>query len=82
VDKQGNVLRSRLKVQYAIPESRLKPFLAMEVFTWDEWKKTRHYVGTTCSINKHFEIEGYYVYYTFANKPDEHVLGIGLNMEI
>ena len=82
MDEQGNVLRSRLKVQYAIPESRLKPFLAMEVFTWDEWKKTRHYVGTTYSINKHFEIEGYYVYYTFADKPAEHVLGIGLNIAI
>lgn len=82
VDEQGNVLRSRLKVQYAIPESRLRPFLAMEVFTWDEWKKTRHYVGTTYTINEHFEIESYYVYYTFAGKPAEHVLGIGLNIAI
>lgn len=79
---QGNVLRSRLKVQYAIPYSRFKPYLAMEVFTWDVWKKTRHYVGTTYTINKHFEIEGYYIYYTFAGMPSEHVLGIGLNIEI
>lgn len=82
VGKHSNVLRSRLKVQYFIPESRFKPFLAMEVFTWDEWKKTRHYIGTTCIINKHFELEGYYVYYTFADKPAEHVLGIGLNITI
>ena len=82
VNEQGNVLRSRLKVQYAIPETRFKPYLAIEVFTWDVWKKTRHYVGTTYKINKNFEIEGYYIYYTFASMPAEHVLGIGLNVEI
>jgi hypothetical protein len=26
-------------------------------------------------------LEGYYLYYTFAGSPAEHVLGIGLNME-
>ena len=82
INKQGNVLRSRLKVQYAIPDSRFKPYMAMEVFTWDKWKKTRHYVGSTYTINNTFEIEGYYVYYTFEKEPAEHVLGIGLNIEI
>lgn len=81
-NEQGNVIRSRLKVQYAIPDTRFKPYLAVEVFTWNVWKKTRHYVGTTYKINKAFEIEGYYIYYAFAGKPAEHVLGIGLNIEI
>lgn len=79
--KHGNVLRSRLKAQYSIPDSRFSPYLAVEVFTWDVWKKTRHYVATTYTINEHFELEGYYLYYTFAGSPAEHVLGIGLNME-
>ena len=82
--KQGNLsilLRSRIKAQYAIPNSRFSPYLAVEVFTWDVWKKTRHYVATTYKINDHFELEGYYLYYTFANAPAEHVLGVGLNME-
>ncbi|MCQ2187404.1 MAG: DUF2490 domain-containing protein [Bacteroidales bacterium] len=80
--EQGDVLRSRLKVQYAIPETRFKPYLAMEVFTWgDTWKKTRHYVATTYDFDEHFQIEGYYLYYTFAGLPAEHVLGIGLNMD-
>lgn len=79
--KHNNVLRSRLKVQYSISNSRFSPYLAIEVFTWDIWKKTRHYVATTYKINNHFEIEGYYLYYTFANASAEHVLGIGLNME-
>lgn len=82
INEQGNVLRSRLKAQYAIPDSRFKPYLAVEVFTWDKWKKTRHYVGSTYSINKYFEIEGYYIYYTFDGKPAEHVIGIGVNIEI
>lgn len=82
IGEQGDVLRSRLKTQYSIPNSRFKPYLAVEVFTWDKWKKTRHYVGTTYNINNHFEIEGYYIYYTFDGKPAEHVLGIGLNIEI
>lgn len=82
VHEQGDVIRSRLKVQYTIPNTRFKPYLAIEVFTWDVWKKTRHYLGTTYKINKYFEFEGYYIYYTFAGKPAEHVLGIGLNIEI
>ena len=81
ISKHSNVLRSRLKAQYDIPNSRFSPYLAMEVFTWNVWKKTRHYVATTYEINEHFELEGYYLYYTFASAPAEHVLGIGLNME-
>lgn len=82
IGEYGNVIRSRLKAQYTIPESHFKPYLAIEVFTWDKWKKTRHYVGTTFTINEHFEIEGYYIYYTFNGKPAQHVLGIGLNIEL
>lgn len=82
VDEQNNVLRSRLKVQYAIPNTRFRPYLAVDVFTWDKWKKTRHYLGTTFTLNNHFDIEGYYIYYTFDGKPAEHVIGIGLNIAI
>lgn len=81
ISKHSDVLRTRLKAQYSIPNSRFSPYLAVEVFTWDVWKKTRHYVATTFEINDHFEIEGYYLYYTFSGAPAEHVLGIGLNME-
>lgn len=81
IGKHSNVLRSRLKAQYSIPNSRFSPYLAVEVFTWDVWKKTRHYVATTYEINDNFELEGYYLYYTFVGSPAEHVLGIGLNME-
>lgn len=77
---QGNELRSRLKAQYAIPGSRIKPYIAIEVYSWEKWQKTRHYVGSAITLDNHFELEAYYMYYLFANKPAEHVLGIGLNM--
>lgn len=82
VGQQSDVLRSRLKVQYSIPDSRFRPYLAMEVFTWgDTWKKTRHYVATNYTLNDHFELEAYYLYYTYAGRCPQHILGIGLNME-
>lgn len=76
---QGNELRSRLKAQYSIPESRLKPYLAIEVYTWEKWQKTRHYIGSAITLDNHFELEAYYMYYLFANKPAEHVFVLGLN---
>lgn len=78
----SHILRSRLKTQYAIPNSRVKPYLAVELFTWDKWKKTRYYVGTTVKCNDWMEFEGFYMYYVYANKPALHVLGLGLNFEI
>lgn len=74
-----NVLRSRLKVQYVFPNSHWSPYLALEAFTWKEWKKTRHYVGCYYNFSKKVQAEFYYIYYVFNNTPAEHVLGIGLN---
>ncbi len=79
----GNVLRSRLKVQYSIPGTRFSPYLAAEVFTWgDVWKKTRHYVACDYDISKVVQLEAYYLYYAFNGIPAEHVLGIGINFYI
>jgi hypothetical protein len=81
--EQGNVLRSRLKVQYSIPDTRISPYLAVEVFTWgDSWKKTRHYVACNYDITKWMQLEAYYLYYAFNGMPSEHVLGIGMNFYI
>ena len=76
----GNVLRSRLKAQYSIPDSRFSPYLAVEVFTWgDEWKKTRHYVACDYDLTPSIQLEAYYLYYAFNAVPAEHVIGIGAN---
>lgn len=81
--EEGNVLRSRLKVQYAIPESRWSPYLAVEVFTWgDSWKKTRHYVACNYDFSDKVQFEAYYLYYAFNGVPAEHVIGLGLNFNL
>ena len=82
IHEQGDALRSRLKVQYAIPDTKFSPYVAAEVFTWGtEWKKTRHYVACDYDISSCMQLECYYLYYAFNGKPAEHVLGIGLNFE-
>lgn len=75
----SSVLRSYLNVKYAIPKLPLTPYLAMEVFTWKKWEKTRHYAGVLYSFGKYSEIDLYYLYYTFASRSSEHILGIGYN---
>lgn len=79
---QGDVLRSRFKAQYDIPNSRFSPYLAIEVFTWKKWEKTRHYVACCYNFNKTFQLEAYYMYYTFKNAPGKHIFGLGLNVSL
>lgn len=79
----SHVLRSRLKVEYDIPDSPFGLYLAPEVFTWgNEWKKTRHYCACTYDLNPTVQLEAYYLYYTFKNSPAENVIGIGVNLGI
>lgn len=78
-------LRSRLKLAYDIPESKLSPYIAIELFTCylgDRWKKTRHYLACTRDITNYMQLEWYYLYYTFNGLPPEHILGLGLNFEL
>lgn len=79
-DKTGKwALRTRGKVAYAIPQTRLKPYLSCELFTTDKWEKTRYYAGTTWSLGKHSTIDLFYLYYVMAGEPnrERHVLGLG-----
>lgn len=66
-------------LQYAIPDTRWKPYLAIEVFTWDTWKRTRHYVACTYDVTSWMELEAYYFYYTHNGKPAQHIIGVGVN---
>ena len=61
-DPQDNELRSRLKVQYDVPGTRWSPYLAMEVISWGQWRKTRHYVGSHYNFNSWLQLETYYIY--------------------
>lgn len=79
---QANELRSRLKVQYNVPGTRWSPYLAMEVISWGDWIKTRHYVGSQYNFNDWLQLETYYIYYSHNGKPAQHILGIGLSFTL
>ena len=78
-NRQGNELRSRLKIQYAIPDSRFSPYVAIEIFTWKNWIKTRHYIACDYDLTRWMQLEAYYLYYTHKEHPAQHILGLGLN---
>lgn len=78
----SHLLRSQLKVQYNIPNSIFRPYLAVEMFTWRDWQKTRHYAGTLINISANQSIDLFYMYYTFKGKPAEHVIGVGYNITL
>ena len=73
----SQVLRSQLKVQCAVPDTPLSPYVAVEVFSWERWQKTRHYVGSLVALNAHHAVDLYYLYYTFADAEPRHVFGVG-----
>lgn len=81
---EDNELRTKLAVEYNIPAAHLKPYLAVEVFTWGtQWRRTRHYAGCIYEITKHIQLEGFYML-TFSKRYTypEHILGLGLNFNI
>ena len=77
-DKSSDhVLRSKATVTYNIPETRFSPYVACEVYAWDGWQKTRHYIGTNIDIDKRNSLNIFYLYYTKANNaPQQHILGV------
>lgn len=54
----------------------------VKILPWLKWKKTRHYIGGSYDFSKAVQLETNYIYYTFNNRPAQHVLGIGLNFTI
>lgn len=75
-------LRSYLKTAYAIPDSRLTPYLAVELFTWSDWVKTRHYAGCSLRLSAQCALEVSYLYHTFASQEASHILGLGCNLTL
>ena len=79
---QDNELRTLLRVQYSFSRVPVKPYVAVEIFTWgSQWRKSRHYVGCMYDITRQLQIEGFYML-TFSSKNPEHILGLGLNFTI
>ena len=79
---QDNELRTLLRVAYSLPELRITPYMAVEVFTWGaKWKRSRHYIACAYDITKHMQIEGFYML-TFSSQDPQHILGLGMNFNI
>lgn len=79
---EDNELRTRLIVSYKIPDLKLAPYMAVEIFTWgNTWRKSRHYVACTYDITDFMQAEAFYMI-TFRDHEPEHILGFGLNFTI
>ena len=71
-------MRSRAKMTYNIESIRLTPYVSIEVFTADHWKKTRNFLGAQWSFGKHSAVDLYYMYYIMAGmRSQRHILGLG-----
>lgn len=76
---QGNMVRSRFKFQYDIPNSRFSPSIAIEMFSWGlKWDKTRTFFTCLTKLNDHFYLDISYIWYINSNLPMKHDAGLGL----
>ena len=81
--KGENILRSKASISYNIPHTKISPYVAEEMFTWKHWMKTRHYIGTKLSLDKHSTLDFFYMYYTKQDKKfQQHLLGLGYILKI
>lgn len=79
----SNLLRSRLNAHYTIPECRIRPYLAVELFTWARWINTRHYVGAVLPLGRHCSADLFYLYLTTAGSASaRHIAGLGINIDL
>lgn len=82
LDTEDNELRTRLLVSYKIPDLKVMPYVATEIFTWgNTWRKSRHYVACTYDVTNYMQAEAFYML-TFSDKDPQHILGLGLNFTI
>ena len=76
----GHLLRSQLKVSYAIPSSIATPYMAVEVYGWEHWRQTHHFAGTRLRLGDQQSLDLFYLYGTYASKPEMHALGVGYEL--
>ncbi len=71
--KHTHVLRSRLKLEYNIPHTKLTPYVSAELYTSSSLEKTRFTVGASYTIKKRHSLDlGYrYQLYNSTVNPDE-----------
>lgn len=75
-------LRSRIRVQYAFDNSFFRPYIMSEVFNWNVWKRTLHYVGAELVVSKHSMFDIFYLYHIPNGSPVVHTLGVGYYLNL
>lgn len=76
-------LRSSVKITWAIPDTRITPYVNIELFTRSHWEKTRHYVGVDFGFGKRSSLDLFYMYYSFAGETAQrHLVGVTYNIKI
>ena len=79
--KFTNVIRSYLRAQYKA--KRFTPYLALEIFSWKKWNMTQYFVGTEIAVDKHCAFDIFYMYNSFASKPQaQHTAGLGFLLRL
>ena len=81
------MLRSRLKVEYDIPECRIDPYVSAEFYNSWSLEKSRYTVGAEWKITKMHSVGLYYLYQDVNNdkdddEPDEHILGLSYKISL
>lgn len=81
--KGKNVLRSRLTVEYNIPNCKVDPYVNVEAYNSWALEKTRYTVGANWKIAKIHVVDFYYRFQDVRHNdaldsdPDLHVIGLG-----
>ena len=79
----SNTLRTRIRGQYRVPESRWTPYLMYEFFnSFDtgKWVRSLHYAGTEISLGKGHGLDFFYMFHLYDKSGLSaacHTLGIG-----
>lgn len=76
----SHVLRSYLKAMYTIDTKGIavSPYLAVELYTWDKWRMSHHFVGATVKADKHNSIELFYAWNISNSKAHaDNIIGMG-----
>lgn len=81
-DRWSHVMRSHLKVGYNTSGHLLAPYLAVEVYGWQNWQQTHYFAGTQLKLTKRSTVDLFYLFATSKTAPDAHILGFGYDLNI
>ena len=79
--KHVHILRSRLKIDYNIPRSKLTPYVSAELFNDMDLRKSRFTAGADYTLKKKHDFGIFYRYHIvngddFDNETNEHMIGL------